>query len=385
MGMKKLALIFFIASFIIYFFTSAGKTPYDYFTRLAGAFLQGKYYLTENPPWLSELVPGPAGKFYVIQPPMPAILSLPFIYLLGKNFQQQYLAHVLGAGLVVLTMAVSYKLKKDLSLSVFSGIMVGFGSIIWYLSATGSVWYLGQVSSAFFLTAALLESFGKKRPLTVGIFLGAAFLSRIHTILSLPLFIFLITKSKKDILKNIIYLGVGAAPFFLFNFYYNFIRFGTIFDKGYFLAPGIYSEPWFSKGMLNIAYIPEHLKILFLKLPNFFNHPPYIQPSWYGLAIWITTPVFFFALRSPIRENLTKMLWLAVILIFIMVSLRGGTGWTQFGYRYAVDFYPFLTLLTIKGIIRTGLKKYHWILLLIGVIVNLWGVIWINKFDWVSF
>ncbi len=314
---------------------------------------------------------------------MPAILSFPFVYFFGKNFEQQYLAHILGAGIIILTMAISYKLKKSYPLAIFFGIMIGFGSIVWYLSATGSVWYLGQVSAAFLTTAALYESLNKRRSFLIGIFLGSAFLSRLHTILSLPLFLYLL--ANKDWFKKYFYLGLGILPFVLFNFYYNFIRFGTVLDKGYFLIPGIYSEPWFSKGMLNIAYIPEHLKILFLKLPNFFNHPPYIQPSWYGLAIWITTPVFIFAFWSPIKENLTKMLWLAVILIFILVALRGGTGWTQFGYRYAVDFYPFLTLLTIKGIEKVGLKKYHWILLFIGVVVNLWGVIWINKFGWVSF
>ncbi|MEK7550597.1 MAG: hypothetical protein AAB535_02330 [Patescibacteria group bacterium] len=381
--MKKLFILAFVFSLIVYYLTSAGKTPYDYFTRLSSSFLQGKYYLSENPHWLSELVPGPGGRFYVIQPPMPAILSFPFVYFFGKNFEQQYLAHILGAGIIILTMAISYKLKKSYPLAIFFGIMIGFGSIVWYLSATGSVWYLGQVSAAFLTTAALYESLNKRRSFLIGIFLGSAFLSRLHTILSLPLFLYLL--ANKDWFKKYFYLGLGILPFVLFNFYYNFIRFGTVLDKGYFLIPGIYSEPWFSKGMLNIAYIPEHLKILFLKLPNFFNHPPYIQPSWYGLAIWITTPVFIFAFWSPIKENLTKMLWLAVILIFILVALRGGTGWTQFGYRYAVDFYPFLTLLTIKGIEKVGLKKYHWILLFIGVVVNLWGVIWINKFGWVSF
>ena len=316
---------------------------------------------------------------------MPAILTLPFRFLLKENFQQQYLAHILGALTVVFTMILSYRIKKDRKLAVWLGILVGLGSIVWYLSATGSVWYLGQVSSLFFLTAALVESFGKKRPLLMGVFIGAAFLSRLHTILSLPLFIFLLKVNRKNVLKKLLLLGIGMAPFFLFNFYYNFIRFETIFDKGYFLVPGILNEPWFSKGMLSIAYIPEHLRILFLGLPKILSQFPHIQPSWYGLSILITTPAFIFAFKASIKENLTKMLWLSILFIFIIIALRGGTGWTQFGYRYAVDFYPFLTVLTIKGVSQTGLKWYHWLLLIFGIVVNLWGVLWINKFGWVSF
>ena len=316
---------------------------------------------------------------------MPAILALPFRFLLKDNFQQQYLAHMLGAFTVTLTMLLSYRIKKNWKLSIWSGVLMGLGSIVWYLSATGSVWYLGQITSLFFLTASLVESFGKKRPLLMGIFIGGAFLSRLHTILSLPLFIFLLGSNRKNILKKLLLLGIGIAPFILFNFYYNYIRFGTIFDKGYFLVPGILSEAWFSKGMLNVAYIPEHLKILFLGLPKMLSHFPYIEPSWYGLSILLTTPAFIFALKPSLKENIVKLLWLSIFLIFIPIALRGGTGWTQFGYRYAVDFYPFLTLLTILGVSQAGLKRYHWLLLAFGILVNLWGVLWINKFGWVSF
>lgn len=383
LGMRKFVSIFFIATFVVYFITSPGKTPYDYFTRLADSFLQGKYYIEDNPPWLSELVPTSNNRYYVIQPPMPAILATPFRYILGDKFQQQYLAHMLGAGLVVLTMAIAYKIKKNIFLSIFAGVLIGFSSIVWYLASTGSVWYLGQICSAFFMSAAIYESLNKRRTLLVGMFLGSMFLSRLHTVLAFPFFLYLFY-DKKYWFRNYFQIALGVLPFLLFNFYYNFVRFDTIFDKGYFLVPGIYSEPWFSKGMLNIAYIPEHLKLLFLKIPNFYSYPPYIQPSWYGLAIWITTPAFIFSLFAPIKENLTKLTWLSIFFIFILLSLRGGTGWTQFGYRYAVDFYPLLTFLTIKGIVAMGLKKYHWILLFIGIIVNLWGVLWINKFGWVG-
>lgn len=315
---------------------------------------------------------------------MPAILALPFVFVFKERFEQQILAHILGAGLVVLTMALSYRIKKNKPLAVWSGLLVGLGGIVWYLASVGSVWYLGQITAAFFLTAALVEVFGKKRAIVVGIFLGAAFLSRLHTILSLPLFFFLLNH-RKNLLKNLILLGIGMTPFFLFNFCYNFVRFGTIFDKGYFLVPGIYSESWFSKGMLNILYIPEHLKALFLMLPKFLPHPPFVEPSWYGLAIWITTPAFVFSLLAPFEEKAVKLSWLAIFLIFFLAALRGGTGWTQFGYRYAVDFYPILIFLTIRGVLKTGLTRLHWILLIIGIVVNLWGVIWINKFGWVSF
>jgi len=381
--MKKLAFIFFIIALIIYLLTSAGATPFDYFTRLSDSFLAGKYYLTENPSWLSELIPAGTDKFFVVYPPMPALLAIPFRFFFGANFQQQYLAHILGAGIVGLTMLISWTIKKDKTLAVWSGLLVGFGSIIWYMSATGSVWYLGQISAAFFLTAAIFESLSKKRPLLVGVFLGAAFLSRLHTILSLPLFLYLLYD--KDWFKKYLYLGLGILPFVAFNFYYNFIRFGVIWDKAYILIPGLLSEPWFQKGLFNASYIPDHLKTIFASFPRFSKEFPYLTPSWAGLAIWITSPAFIYSIRAKIREGAVRYSWLSITLISLVIFSHGTTGFAQFGYRFAVDFYPILVFLTIKGVARKRIGWVQWLLLIIGIGVNLWGVLWINKFHWVGF
>lgn len=384
--MKKFLLPIFVLTFMIYFLTSAGKTPHDYFTRLSSAFLQGRYYLTEKPSWLTELIPVRPNKYYVVYPPMPAIVLMPFTFLFGENFPQEYLAHILGAGVVILTIKLSFLIKKDKILAIWSGLLAGLGTIIWFLSATGSSWYLGQITAAFFLTAALVEALDKKRAMIIGLLLGAAYLSRIHTLVSLPLFLYLV--KGKSWIKTCFKLSLGIAPFILFNFSYNFVRFGVIWDKGYFLLPLILNElntPWFAKGVTNLAYIPNNLKTAFWSFPKLLSHPPYIQPSWAGLAIWITTPAFIFSFFAPTKERVVKFSWLATLAIFLIVASHGGTGWTQFGYRFAVDFYPFLIFLTIKGVARAGLKWYHWLLLSFSILVNAWGVIWINKFGWISF
>jgi len=385
LGKKKfiLPIFIFIITLVVYYLTSAEKTPYDYFTRLATSFLKGKYYLTQNPAWLNELIPAGNNKYYVVYPPMPAILSMPFVFILKDFFQQQYLAHLLGAGIVLLTINLSLKIKKDIKLALWSGILVGLGSIIWYLSTNGSSWYLGHLSSCFFLMASLNESFGKKRPFLVGALLGASYLSRLTTILSFPLFLYLIKGGKR--MKNIVKFALGIMPFLTFNFFYNFIRFGTIFDKGYLLIPGVLDEIWYEKGLFSLSYIPKHLKIIFASFPIFQKEFPFVIPSWAGLSIWITTPAFLYSLFSNIKEKVVKISWIVIILISLVIFSHGTTGFTQFGYRFAVDFYPFLFLLVIKSVTETGLKPIHYVLLAISIIVNLWGVTWINIFGWVSF
>src|SRR5437879_11956078 len=64
----------------IYVGTGIGlATDYDYYGRLADAFLHGRWWLTEAPPWLNELLPCGDGRYCVVYPPLPAILSLPLV------------------------------------------------------------------------------------------------------------------------------------------------------------------------------------------------------------------------------------------------------------------------------------------------------------------
>ncbi len=386
----SIPLLLFLATFIIYYATSGGPTPYNYFVRLADAFLHGRLYLTDNPSWLNELIPI-SGKYYVIYPPMPALVILPFVAIRGLTFDQTFGSILVGS----LNSVLVYRLTKKIfggkitdKASLWIAVLFTFGTIYWYLASVGSSWYFAQVTAVFFLFLALNEAFGKKRPWLIGIFLGAAYWSRLPVILSFPFFLIMLLPLKeireKEMIKGYVlsvfqfFLGLGI--FVGLNFTYNYFRFGTIFDLAYYLQPGVMNEPWYSEGYFNPAYIPSHIQILFFKGPIFLSTFPYIQPSWAGMAIWMTTPVFIFTLKSPL-DKLTIACWSAIVPVALLIMSHGGTGFTQFGYRYAVDFYPFLLIMTVRGM---SMRWYHKLLIAIGVVVNLWGVLWINKFGWVG-
>lgn len=376
-------MLIFIGILTTYFLTSGGKTPYDYFTRLAASFLHGKYWLTDNPPWLSELIKIGAGRYTFVNPPVPALLAVPFVFLFGGVFQQQYLAEILGAASVVIVGIVSQKFKEDKKLFVWSSLLLGLGSIFWYLSATGSVWYLGQVTAVFFILLSINECFGKRRPFLVSLFLLFAFFSRLQLILSLPFFAYLVFKDKIS-LRKIILFAIPMIAFAIVYSTYNFIRFGNPLQNGYTLIPGILNEPWFNKGQFSIQYIPKHLYLLFIKLPIFLKTFPFIEPSWAGMAIWITTPAFIYAMLARLKDKINILSWITIFLVGLVNFSYGSTGFSQFGYRYAVDFYPFLTLLTIRSIAKTGVKWHHWLLLSISILVNLWGTVFVNKLGFVG-
>jgi hypothetical protein len=381
--MRKILLFLAIAVFIIYRVTSGGTTPYNYFTRLADAFLQGKYYLDTSPSWLNELVPIGNGKFAVVYPPAPAVVSIPFVLIFGIEFEQQTLSQIMGALASFVWGLIAYKKsgKKITSFWVF--LLASFGNIVWFLSGNGSVWYTGQISAFLFLTLTIYESLNKKRLPLLILFFGLAFLSRLQVVLVLPLILYLNRELFKNF-KKLLSFFLGLLSFGIIYGVYNYLRFGSFIETGYGLIPGVTSEPWYQKGIFNINYIPNHLSIIFASFPKILEKFPFIRPSWGGLSIWITSPVFVYSLFANIKNRVVQITWFSIALIAFVVFSHGSTGFAQFGYRFAVDFYPLILFLIVEAIDKTKLKWHHWFLLSVSILVNLWGVICINKFGLVG-
>jgi hypothetical protein len=269
---------------------------------------------------------------------------------------------------------------------LWATVLFGFGTIFWWLASVGSVWLIAQVMATFFMLLAIHEAFNKARPLLIGLLVGASYWCRLPTILGIFFFAGLIVsrqssekwKTKaRTALPSLIKLAAGAGIFVLFDMLYNVVRFGTPFDAGYWLIPGVQNEPWFSQGLFSLSYIPVNLTPFLTGLPVFTLNPLSVVIPMTGLAIWFTTPAFIFALKSKVKDPVTWWSWIAIVSIALVIFTRGLSGW-GFGYRYAVDFYPFLYVLTVKGI-GEKVKWYHKLLIIIGVLVNLFGTIAVNK------
>ena len=138
----------------------------------------------------------------------------------------------------------------------------------------------------------------------------------------------------------------------------------------------------------------------FLRPPAVFDWiPEHLNPiaSWHLLPFWALIAIAvaggaITAWRSGFKDRLVIACWAAIIPIALNNFLFAATGWAQFGYRYGLDFYPFLFLLVVKAV-GNQLRWYHMALIVVSIVINLWGVLWIYQFDpahlndwtWVSF
>jgi hypothetical protein len=116
---------------------------------------------------------------------------------------------------------------------------------------------------------------------------------------------------------------------------------------------------------------------MFWSWPEIKNESPYIVANMLSMSLWFVFPAIFIVLKSPLKNKFVKASLLAIAFILPSTLFHGGVGASQFGYRYALDFLPFVFILILFAIKD---KFFFWqkALFVLSILINLWGV-------WTSF
>ncbi len=381
-----MAVLIGVAVTAIYLLSAPPSQPIDYYVRLADAFLQGRIYLVEAPSWLNELIPTDAG-WLVPYPPMPAVVLLPFVAVFGPTFPQQVascLAGGVSAGLMYLAIGrLGIGGRSRLALvAVFA-----FGTVLWWGASEGSAWLFAQAVAVMFLAAALLLATHGRWPLVVGLLVGFATISRLPVVLTAPFFLALtiglgLPFGLADIRRAIrpgLLFAVGLAIPIAFHALYNVARWGTPLDAGYVLIPGVLEDPIYAEhGIFSIWYLPRHLYAIFLQSFVFEQEFPWFRPSWWGLALFLTTPLYLWLARAPFRDPRVRWALIGVGLAAIPLVTHGNVGIAQWGYRFSLDVQVLLFAILALAL-APGWSWRSAAAGLAAVAVNLYGVVAIRN------
>jgi hypothetical protein len=347
----------------VYLFT-ASRDPQslDYFNRLADAFLHGRIWLSEAPSWLNELIPAGTGMWFVPYPPMPAILALPFVAVLGPAVPTQIYSSIYGG----LAIGLLYLLLGRLGLRVRDRLALAavfaLGTVFWFTSIGGSAWYFAHVSAVLLLLAAILAAIDGRPAWIAGLLLGLAALARLPVGLALPLvlaaqlrFPTRLAQIDRAAVRTAIVFGLGLAVPAGIYVAYNLARWGTVTDQAYVLIPGVLEDPIYAKhGILSVWYIPRNLFAILFRSWNYVDDPPWLQPSWWGLGIFLTTPLFLWLFTARLRDPRVAWSAIAIALISIPILTHGNVGISQFGYRFSLDFQVLLFVILATVIASRG-------------------------------
>jgi len=347
---------------------------FAYFNYLANSFLKGHLSLVELPPSKLDLSPF-GGNFYLFYPPFPAVILMPFVRVFGIGFSDVLFTIALG-GLNVWLVGVLLRSAVARGIVELShrqvnllSLTFALGSVHLPLAAHGRVWYTAQLIGfacvvAAFIAALRLE--GSRAFLAVGLAIGCAIMTRNHLIFQglWPLAMLL---DRNQLLPGrlapeagrrsrvLACLAAAAIPIVFaiaLLAYYNFARFGNPLDLGiaYHQMDPDFRANYERYGAFSLHYLPANFFYQFLAYPF-----PLRPSSLMGGSLFLLTPVFlasFWASSSRRDRWSAWVLAASIALTAVPILLLMGTGWTQFGPRYTLDFTAPLLLLTAIGLRR---------------------------------
>jgi hypothetical protein len=387
-------------SFVIYLLSARqfDATRGDLFY-LADAFLHGRTWL-ELPLGPYDVVYGRLGEVYVPFAPFPAIALMPLVALVGPRIADLW-QPIVNASLAATDVGLAYWLVgragvRSLVDRTWLAVLLGFSTQIWWVTTRGGVWHTGHLLATLLTLSALIEVFGRRRPVLLGLLGGAAFLTRAPLAFALPFYALVVRRRQSDSvadgvrgwlhprvwpIEGWVGLAFGVLPSVAFFLLYNNARFGSPLESGYILAT---LPPWLAairaEGLFSTSHLAMNFDFLVLHLPTWIPDPPFLRPDGLGLSILLTSPALLRAVRAPWRDpGLGPLSWGLAATAFATLLpnlLYYGGGWLQYGYRYALDSIPFVLALAAMATVRHGFGWLWRVLTVVGVVVGLGSVYW---------
>jgi hypothetical protein len=375
----------------------AGRGDFFY---LADAFLHGRTWLTFQPGPFDVIIID--GRFYVPFAPFPAIALMPLVAVIGAVTADQLesginaLLAAAGVGLcwMLLGRIGVRRLVDRLTLT----ILFGFSTQILWITIRGGVWHTGQLVATILTFVCLIELWGRQRAWLIGLFAGAAFLSRAPLAFAIPFYALMLdappalrtsqviggyvgSVARSERLRGWLALGAGVLPAILVFFLYNQVRFGSPLESGYGLATlPDFLERQRALGPFALAHIPMNIDYFLLHLPTVIPTFPFLKPDGLGMSVLVTSPGLLFATQADWRRQRSWWLAGAAVAVLVPTLLYYGGGWLQYGYRYFLDSVPFVMALCGLAAVHRGSVGTGWkVLIAIGVIVMAMGVYWADR------
>jgi len=355
--------------------------------------------------------------YYVSFPWFPAVLMLPFVAIWGLKFNDVIFTAVLAAFNPVLVYFVLGRLRR-LKLSprsvaddLWLTALFAFGTVHFFSSVMGQVWYTGHIVGVALTALYVLAALEGRHPFWAGLCLGLGFVSRTPIPFLFPLVVGEILRRnlapappgtapvgdaghRPEIIPWIrslwprvrwrpalAQLATAAAPavaIAVLACVVNYLRFDRPFEFGHYYLNVVWAERIQRWGLFNYHFVARNLAVMFCLLPKIMTHPPYVQISWHGLSIFLTTPLFAFLFWPRRRSPVQPWLYLSLVLPFVLHMLYQNSGWVQFGYRFSLDYTVMLIALLAIGGYRFGWRAKALIVLSIGI--NTFGAITFNRY-----
>lgn len=371
-----------------------------YWNELAESFLHGRLDLM-HPAGHHDLTLYD-GKWYVPNPPLPGILMIPWVALLGSaESVNMCIADAVIAGVnagllfLMLTLAFEtdggplYRFSRGNCRSVccWVTLLFIFGTDHLWLGTTGQMWFVSQMLVVTFTLLGCIFVICRFSPVFAGIALGLGMLCR-PNIFPVWLCMLGLWLHQQDEFPHIpwkktffwcLKSGVPAVIAAGLLLLYNKLRFDDWMDFGYVTING---ADWIldavrEYGMFHPHFIGINARVMLWGLPelDFSGERFFFQPHPAGYSVFLMTPPLIWAFRAFRKNWAAAGSWAAVLLGVGLLLLYHNTGAEQIGYRYILDLSAPLALLTADGL-RGKVSGLFKLLTVFAVVLSFVGIWW---------
>ena len=302
------------------------------------------------------------GKSYVIFPPVPAVVAMPFVAAFGTDFHGfAAIGFACLLGSVFLWWRIFGKLGVEKQTAVWLLLALAFGSPLFYVSIRADrVWFFAQSINFLLLSLAMYEVMRGGRIMLAGAYLGLAFLSRQMTILLAPFLYVLALRPEENLisfkwpsLKRALAFGTPLIAAVAVYMAYNMARFGAPMETGYiYIAKptldhwSLINERLVHHGLFSKDYFLFNAFHLFIQGFHVeWGGPALLTPlklDPMGTSLLAASPFVLLALFVPLdRETIIGGFCAALILGITL--FYHGNGFSQYNaQRFVLDWAPVL-------------------------------------------
>ena len=396
------------AALAFYFSTNPTLHDLDYTTEIASAFLRGDLGLREKPPeWLNEMIP--YGDKYYSAFPLGAVFSMVPVALLQKaslihDFPARILAALIAGACVYFFFQLAKAFGPDysslkpnpLARRILLALLPVFGTWTWCNLGMGGAWQIALGLALLGETAALYFTLVRPSPFVAGAFFTLAVGNRTELLLTAPFYLYLFwcrsngntgghrraAQIKRALRANapmVFHFLTVPVTLALLTAAYNFARFHSIFDFGYFHIPEVRGEPWYEHGLFSLHSIPWNVHTMLFE--GFPDNPvyPFLTFPPFGCSIFLSSPFLFLLFRTGGRYQAIS--WIAIAVLTFVLWCHGNPGGWQFSYRYAMILIPWMFLvLTGNGPPKISVTEVS--LFAVSVAINgiaVWLFLWTDQ------
>jgi hypothetical protein len=335
-------------------------------------------------------------RWYVSFPSFPSVVMLPFVAVNGWQFNDTSFGVLIGAAAIALFYALCRRLAllgesaRTGSEDVVLALTLGFGTLFFSCAIRGEVWFFAEVLGVLLTVLYLLAAVRGRQPVLAGVFWSMATLTRTPLFFTALFFVLEVVcpgpldrrgqlrevlRAPAPTLRRLGAFALAAAPLGLLAAWYNWTRFGSPTDFGHrFLYNNRVNQDIDTHGLFSFTYLPRNLEAAFLKLPAIQLHPFHLSYDPNGLSLFLTMPFLVLLFVPRLRPRLHWPLWLTLAATALPGFLYQNTGYMQFGFRFSLDYTPYLVLLLAVGGWSFRARGVQ-LLLALGFLVNFWGAL----------